>query len=60
VQFAQVRLGARRLEITSDARNVASRRVAEKSGFELEGIRRRSRRDNAGELADSCMYARLL
>jgi RimJ/RimL family protein N-acetyltransferase len=60
VQFAQAHLGARRLEITSDARNVASRRVAEKSGFELEGIRRRSRRDNAGELADSCMYARLL
>ena len=51
-------LGARRIEITSDARNVPSRRVAEKCGYTLEGIRRQSRRDNAGELADSCMYAR--
>jgi RimJ/RimL family protein N-acetyltransferase len=52
-------LGAKRVEITSDARNAASRRVAEKSGFVLEGILRQSRRDTAGELADSCMYARL-
>jgi ribosomal-protein-serine acetyltransferase len=56
--FARDSLGARRLEITSDARNAPSRRVAEKSGFVLEGIRRNSRRDSAGELADSCMYAR--
>jgi ribosomal-protein-serine acetyltransferase len=60
VEFARRHLGAKRLEITSDARNAASRRVAEKSGFELEGIRRASRRDTAGELADSCMYARLV
>lgn len=53
------KLGARRLEITSDARNAPSRRVAEKSGFVLEGILRQSRRDSAGELTDSCMYARL-
>ena len=57
--MAREALGAVRLEITSDARNAASRRVAEKAGFELEGIRRRSRRDAAGELADSCMYARV-
>ena len=59
VEFARAHLGARRLEITSDARNAASRRVAQKCGFELEGIRRASRRDAQGELADSCMYARL-
>jgi RimJ/RimL family protein N-acetyltransferase len=58
VDLARRPLGARRIEITSDARNAASRRVAEKSGFALEGILRSSRRDNAGELADSCMYAR--
>lgn len=52
-------LNAARVEISSDARNAASRRVAEKSGFELEGIRRRSRRDAKGALADSCMYARV-
>jgi RimJ/RimL family protein N-acetyltransferase len=57
--FARERLGARRLEITSDTRNTASRRVAEKSGFTLEGIRRNSRRDAAGELADSCLYAQV-
>lgn len=59
VEFARDVLGARRVEITSDARNVASRRVAEKCGFVLEGIRRHSRRDAAGALADSCMYARV-
>ena len=52
-------LGARRIEVTSDARNVASRRVAEKSGFILECIRRNSRRDVNGELADSCLLARI-
>jgi RimJ/RimL family protein N-acetyltransferase len=57
-RFAMEALAARRIEITTDARNDASRRVAEKSGFVLEGILRQSRRDTAGELADSCMYAR--
>jgi RimJ/RimL family protein N-acetyltransferase len=57
--MARGALGAVRLEITSDARNTASRKVAEKAGFELEGIRRKARRDAAGELADSCMYARV-
>jgi RimJ/RimL family protein N-acetyltransferase len=33
--------------------------VAEKSDFVLEGILRQSRRDNDGQLADSCMYARV-
>ena len=58
-EFARDRLGARRVIITSDTRNAASRRVAEKSGFVLEGILRQSRRDNDGNLADSCMYARV-
>ena len=59
VDLARARLAARRLEIACDARNAASRRVAMKCGFELEGIHRRNRRDTAGELADSCMYARV-
>jgi ribosomal-protein-serine acetyltransferase len=58
-RMARSALGAVRIEITSDARNAASRRVAEKAGFELEGIRLRSRRDVSGEVADSCMYARV-
>ncbi|APV51801.1 hypothetical protein BWI17_20245 [Betaproteobacteria bacterium GR16-43] len=57
--FARDRLGAKRLEIGSDARNVPSRRVAEKCGFVLEGILRQARRDNSGALADACVYARV-
>ena len=56
--FARDRLGSHRLEITSDTRNVPSRKVAEKCGFTLEGILRQSRRGASGELADSCVYAR--
>ncbi len=51
-------LGARRVEITCNARNAASRRVAEKNGFALEGVLRSHRRDSAGELADTCVYAK--
>lgn len=56
-EFARTSLGARRVEICCDARNVASRRVAEKSGFALEGIHRLARRDNDGVLSDACTYA---
>jgi RimJ/RimL family protein N-acetyltransferase len=59
VELARDLLGARRVEIGCDARNVASRRVAERSGFVLEGIRRHARRDLEGAIADSCMYARI-
>ena len=59
VDLARATLGAKRVEITFDARNQASRRVAEKSGFVLEGVLRHSRRDAAGGLADSCMYAQV-
>lgn len=59
VATARQSLRASRIEITTDARNAASRRVAEKSGFVLEGVRRHSKRDAAGKLADSCMYARV-
>jgi len=57
--FARDQLGARRLEIGSDARNAPSRRVAEKCGFVLEGILRQARRDNSGALSDACVYARV-
>ena len=57
VALARDRLGARRVEITSDARNERSRRVAERNGFILEGVLRNARRDTAGNLADKCMYA---
>ncbi len=40
------------------ARNIGSRRVLEKAGFELEGILRKSVCKN-GIIEDSCMYAKL-
>ena len=40
------------------ARNRGSRRVLEKNGYQLEGILRRSV-VKAGEILDSCVYARL-
>ena len=52
-------LGGHRVEITCSAANTASRRVAEKSGFILEGILRSHRRATDGNLADTCMYARV-
>ena len=58
VEFARS-LGAHRVEITCNAANAASRRVAEKSGFSLEGVLRSHRRATDGGLADTCMYARV-
>jgi len=59
VDFARRELGAARLEICSDPRNLRSRKVAERCGFVLEGIHRRNMRDPLGGLRDSCMYARV-
>lgn len=59
VDFARRELGANRLEICSDPRNLRSRKVAERCGFVLEGIHRRNMRDPFGGLRDSCMYARV-
>lgn len=53
------RLAARRVEIRCDARNVKSRAVAERCGFELEGILRQDSLGVDGEPRDSCVYARI-
>lgn len=53
------RLGARRVEIRCDVRNLKSRAVAERCGFELEGILRRDALGVDGAPRDSCVYARL-
>jgi ribosomal-protein-alanine N-acetyltransferase len=50
-------LGLRRVEVNAAVTNPASRRVAEKAGFELEGIRR-SWRTVAGVPTDFAVYAR--
>jgi len=51
-------IGLRRVELNAALNNPASRRVAEKAGFELEGVRR-SWRAVAGVPTDFALYARL-
>jgi RimJ/RimL family protein N-acetyltransferase len=56
-RFAFEELGAARVEIRMSDRNVRSRRVAERAGFELEGILRNDERHLDGSLRDSRVYA---
>ena len=58
-EMAEQELGAVRLEIRCDTRNLKSARVAERCGFRLEGILRREARDPAGNLRDTRLYARI-
>lgn len=48
--------GVRRLEIRTDPRNLASRRVPEKLGYALTGIRRGEYRIRGGEPRDTAIY----
>lgn len=57
VEFASRHLGAHRLECFADEANAASRRVAERSGFVLEGIMRNERMEPKGVLRNTCVYA---
>ena len=57
VNFAKTELAARRIEIRSQPNNTASRRVAERAGFTLEGINRQALLGADGILKDACMYA---
>lgn len=50
--------GARRVELVTDRENLASRRVAERCGFVLEGVHRHVTRAPDGTLRDHCVYAR--
>ena len=56
--YAFEHLHAVRLEIVTDEENAASRRVAERCGFTLEGILRNERRAPDGSLRNACIYAR--
>jgi len=55
--FAMKHVRPARLQIRAERENAASRRVAEKSGFELEGIHRKETIGNDGTLRDMCYYA---
>lgn len=52
-------LSARRVEIRCDPRNTRSRAVAERCGFELEGILRHDSLGVDGSVRDTAIYARL-
>lgn len=59
VDFATTVLGARRIEIRMDDKNVHSWRVAERVGFKLDGVLRCYGRDRNGELRDTRIYSRV-
>jgi RimJ/RimL family protein N-acetyltransferase len=59
VEWALNQLGAQRVELVAEDRNVASRKVAERCGFALEGVLRNVMRGPDGSLRNSCIYARL-
>jgi RimJ/RimL family protein N-acetyltransferase len=52
-------LGANRVEIRCDVRNTKSRAVAERCGFELEGVLRRDALGVDGLPRDTCVYGRI-
>jgi RimJ/RimL family protein N-acetyltransferase len=54
------RLGARRIQIRMNAENERSWRVAERAGFELEGILRNDCRHLDGTIRDTRVYSRVI
>jgi RimJ/RimL family protein N-acetyltransferase len=57
--WALQQLGAQRVELVTDEQNFASRRVAERCGFTLEGVNRNVQRAPDGTLRSNCIYAKL-
>ncbi|MCM2676932.1 GNAT family N-acetyltransferase [Alkalicoccobacillus plakortidis] len=58
--FAVNELKARRIEIRCDAKNLKSRAVAERLGFELEAIlKQESKAIDSDELRDTCVFAKV-
>jgi RimJ/RimL family protein N-acetyltransferase len=57
-EYAFQYLKAVRVEVITDEENVASRRVAERSGFILEGVLRNERRAPDTSLRNTYVYAR--
>ena len=57
--YAFRELRAVRVELVTDEGNLASRKVAERCQFKLEGILRNERRAPDGALVNTCIYAHL-
>lgn len=58
-RFAWEELDLARLEIRCHARNLASAKVALRAGFEQEAHMKNSFRDNAGQLSDALIFAKV-
>jgi RimJ/RimL family protein N-acetyltransferase len=58
-RFGLEHVGLQRLELITDPDNVASQRVAEKVGFQREGVLRAHLRHPDGRVRDSVMYSLL-
>lgn len=57
--FAIHELQANRIEIRCDSRNLRSAKVAERSGFTLEGILRNDKCDEDGSLRDTMIFSKV-
>lgn len=53
------KLGANRVWLTADERNIPSWRVAERAGFHLEGVLKNDRLNRQGGLRNTRVYARV-
>lgn len=59
IDYAFTHLHAERLELITDEANNASRKLAQRCGFTLEGTLCSERRAPDGSLRNTCVYARL-
>lgn len=59
VHWASDHLNARRIEIRCDARNLRSRKVAERAGFHLEAVLQQDEPDVEGRPSDTPIYVKL-
>lgn len=57
VQYAMKTLHANRLFLTTDERNLASQRLAERAGFEFEGTLRQDRNNAQSKLRNTRVYS---
>ncbi len=57
--YALDALGAKRVELITDEQNMGSRAVAERCGYQLEGVMRNFEQSPDGGLRNNCLYANI-